>query len=86
VVNGELVASAPTGNNSALQRSLVSGLRHALLFANLLEVIVDEGPGALGDGGSHLLQAGSHGQVQARVESRPEADGEVEEVTRYQDL
>jgi hypothetical protein len=59
-------AGAPTANDAGLQRSLVSGLRRALLFADLLEIVVDKGPRALGDGVGHLLQTGGHGRRQLR--------------------
>jgi hypothetical protein len=50
-----------TSDDAGLQRGLVPRLRGALLFADLLEVVVDERPRALGDGRGHLLQARGHG-------------------------
>jgi hypothetical protein len=66
---------ALTANDAGLQRSLVSRLRGALLFADLLEIVINEGAGALGDAVCYLLQARGHGGFLARVESLP--DGEV---------
>jgi hypothetical protein len=60
-----------------LQCSLVARLRGALLFEDLLEVVVYEGLGALGDGGSHLLQAGRHGVLPSRSRSGGLAMSEV---------
>lgn len=54
-----------TGNHASLQGGLVPGLRVALLFQDLLQVVVDERPGALGDARSQLVQAGRHGSCAA---------------------
>lgn len=68
-----------------LQSCLVARLRCAFLFQDPLQVVVDEGSGALGDGGSHLLQAGghgvrcitAHGQAKAARESRLPGDARL---------
>jgi hypothetical protein len=56
----------PTANNAGLQRSLVTRLRGALLLEYFLEVVVYESLGALGYGGSHLLQTRRHGVLPLR--------------------
>lgn len=49
-------AEQRTLTNTALQHDLGPRLRVALLFKNLLKVVVDQGLGAVPYGGSHLLQ------------------------------
>jgi hypothetical protein len=65
---------AHTSDNPGLQRGLVPRLRGALLFADLLEVVVDQRPRALGDGRSHLLQARGHAGEQVRRGRLPEGE------------
>ena len=63
----------PTADDAHLQCSLVACLRGALLFEDLLQVVVNEGLGALGDGGRHQLQARGHGEERAPPGRRLEA-------------
>jgi hypothetical protein len=65
---------AHTSDDPGLQRGLVARLRGALLFADLLEVVVNQRPRALGDGRSHLLQARGHGGEQVRRGRLPEGE------------
>jgi hypothetical protein len=71
---GEAQARAPTANNAGLQCGLVPGLRRALLFADLFEVVVDERLGALGNASGHVLQTGSHDGLQSRAVSLPKVE------------
>jgi hypothetical protein len=75
---GEAQARARTAYHSALQRSLIPSLRCALLFADFLEVVVDQCPRALGDASSHLLQARGHDAVQLRAGTLPKVEADVE--------
>lgn len=69
-----------TGNHASLQGGLVPRLRKALLFQDLLQVIVDQRLGAVGYGGSQMLQAGRHGSCAASAGARGGGRGRRVEV------
>jgi hypothetical protein len=68
-------AERRTIDHASLQRGLVPCLRSALLLQYLLEVVVYENLGALGYGGSHLLQARRHRVLQSLLGGRASGGG-----------